>query len=65
MKSFYSLLLSAVSAFLAIAVTSGSHMPKPTIVQIAASDPNFSTLVAAVEAAGLVDVLSGKGPFSK
>lgn len=35
-----------------------------TIVSVAASNENFSTLVAAVKAAGLVDVLNGKGPFT-
>jgi transforming growth factor-beta-induced protein len=33
----------------------------PTIVDIAASNPNFSTLVSAVAKAGLVDALNGKG----
>ena len=35
-----------------------------TIVQIAAGDSRFSTLVTAVKAAGLVDALSGAGPFT-
>ena len=35
-----------------------------TIVEIAASNPDFSTLVTAVKAAGLVETLSGKGPFT-
>jgi uncharacterized surface protein with fasciclin (FAS1) repeats len=35
-----------------------------TIVEVAASNPDFSTLVAAVKAAGLVDTLSGDGPFT-
>ena len=35
-----------------------------TIVDVAASTDGFSTLVAAVEAAGLVDTLSGEGPFT-
>lgn len=34
------------------------------IVQIASSDNTFSTLVAAVKAAGLVETLSGTGPFT-
>lgn len=34
------------------------------IVGIAMSDPKFSTLVAAVKAAGLVETLKGKGPFT-
>ncbi len=35
-----------------------------TIVDVAASNSDFSTLVTAVQAAGLVDVLSGRGPFT-
>jgi hypothetical protein len=35
-----------------------------TIVEIAASDPQFSTLVTAVKAAGLVDTLNSAGPFT-
>ena len=34
------------------------------IVEIAAGNDDFSTLVAAVKAAGLVDVLIGEGPFT-
>jgi uncharacterized surface protein with fasciclin (FAS1) repeats len=35
-----------------------------TIVQNASAAPNLSTLVAAVKAAGLVETLSGPGPFT-
>jgi uncharacterized surface protein with fasciclin (FAS1) repeats len=35
-----------------------------TLVDIAASNSDFSTLVAAVQAAGLVDTLSSDGPFT-
>ena len=35
-----------------------------TIVEVAAANKDFSTLVAAVKAAGLVEVLSEKGPFT-
>lgn len=35
-----------------------------TIVEIAAGDDRFSTLVAAVGAAGLAETLSGPGPFT-
>ena len=35
-----------------------------TIVEVASSNPDFSTLVAAVKAAGLVETLSGTGPFT-
>jgi uncharacterized surface protein with fasciclin (FAS1) repeats len=34
------------------------------IVDVAAGNPSFSTLVAAVKAAGLVDTLKGDGPFT-
>ena len=39
------------------------NTPK-TIVDVAAGNPDFSTLVAAVKAAGLVETLSGEGPFT-
>jgi uncharacterized surface protein with fasciclin (FAS1) repeats len=35
-----------------------------TIVDVAVGNPDFSTLVAAVTAAGLVETLSGEGPFT-
>ena len=35
-----------------------------TVVAIAASNPDFSTLVAGVKAADLADTLSGPGPFT-
>ena len=34
------------------------------IVEVAAGNADFSTLVAAVKAAGLVETLSGEGPFT-
>ena len=63
--------LGAVAAAAAItaapAMAQHSSMPaKPTqnIVQIAASNPQFSTLVSLVKEAGLVKTLSGTGPFT-
>ncbi|MEI7860466.1 MAG: fasciclin domain-containing protein [Acidimicrobiales bacterium] len=35
-----------------------------SIVEIASGNPDFSTLVTAVKAAGLVDTLSGPGPYT-
>ena len=35
-----------------------------TIVDVAVGNPDFSTLVAAVTEAGLVDTLNGEGPFT-
>jgi uncharacterized surface protein with fasciclin (FAS1) repeats len=41
------------------------EMTEPaTVVDIAVSDENFSTLVAAVTEAGLVETLQGEGPFT-
>jgi len=39
-------------------------MNSKTIVEIASEAGNFTTLVAAVKAAGLVETLSGPGPFT-
>ena len=36
----------------------------PNIVEVASGNADFSTLVAAVKAAGLVETLSGDGPFT-
>lgn len=44
------------------AVHAGGH--SQTIVDIAAADERVSTLVASVTAAGLVETLSGEGPFT-
>ncbi|MDU8928979.1 fasciclin domain-containing protein [Alisedimentitalea sp. MJ-SS2] len=41
-----------------------TEMGQPDIVDIAASNDNFETLVAAVQAAGLVDTLKSPGPFT-
>ena len=38
--------------------------PAKTIVDIAVEDGRFTTLVAAVQAAGLAETLSGEGPFT-
>ena len=37
---------------------------KPTIAEVAAGNDDFSTLVAALQAADLVDVLAGEGPYT-
>lgn len=44
----------------------GNHQEaeQPTIVGVAAGNDSFSTLVAAVTAADLVDTLNGDGPFT-
>lgn len=52
----------------ATAAAAGNHGDKAkmpgTIVEVAAGNPDFSTLVTAVKAAGLVDTLNSKGPFT-
>ncbi len=45
-------------------VTEVEVEPVTTIVDIAIADGRFTTLVAAVTAAGLVETLSGEGPFT-
>ena len=60
----------AVSSFSAMAkkadqMVGGAAMSSTsTIVVNASAAPNLTTLVAAVKAAGLVDTLSGPGPFT-
>ena len=63
----------ACSSALAIAAPAAAHNPMvggaamyPTknIIQNAVNSKDHTTLVAAVKAAGLVDVLSGPGPFT-
>ncbi|WP_333831078.1 fasciclin domain-containing protein [Pararhodobacter sp.] len=41
-----------------------NHAQALDIVDLAVANGNFTTLVAAVEAAGLVDTLKGEGPFT-
>ena len=44
--------------------TAGEPATDTTIVDIAASNPDFSTLVTAVQAAGLTETLAGPGPYT-
>jgi len=39
-------------------------LPTSNIAELVSSDPRFSTLLAAVGAAGLADTLAGEGPFT-
>ena len=55
-------LIAATASFSATDVK--AETAGKTIVEIAAGAEDFSTLVAAVKAAGLVDVLSSEGPFT-
>ncbi|MGB3277695.1 MAG: fasciclin domain-containing protein, partial [Pseudorhodobacter sp.] len=48
----------------AVFAVAGTAATANNIVEIAAADDRFSTLVAAVTAAGLAETLSGPGPFT-
>jgi uncharacterized surface protein with fasciclin (FAS1) repeats len=52
------------SATSAPAASSSAPAAAGTIVEVASANPDFSTLVAAVKAAGLVETLNGAGPFT-
>ncbi len=52
--------VSFAGAAQTVTATAGNQ----TIVQIAQTNPNLSTLVTALQAAGLVETLSGSGPFT-
>lgn len=76
MKITHQLTLSALAAALAFNASlfagdcnsgktaSGSCTAGKDIVALASGAENFKTLVAAVKAAGLVETLQGKGPFT-
>ncbi len=73
-RSLLALALAAAFAVPASANYHGGQKPKAapaaasqsvgTIVDVAAGNPQFSTLVAALKAADLVGTLSGSGPFT-
>ncbi|MEL6407400.1 MAG: fasciclin domain-containing protein [Chloroflexota bacterium] len=59
------LIVAALIMSLLVSVAGGAlAQEEGTIVDVAAGDENFSTLVSLVEAAGLVETLSGEGPFT-
>jgi len=65
MKRFTSSLLAMASLLILMPATSSAQsMSDKTVVEIAAGNDNFSTLVTAVKAAGLAETLSGEGPFT-
>ncbi len=59
-----SVLIVATIATLTMITNTLTASEEKTIVGVAASAGQFNTLVAAVKAAGLVDTLNGKGPFT-
>ncbi len=62
-------LLAGLMLALALLVSSAPALQAQTadenIVEIAAASEDFSTLVAAVQAAGLADVLAGRRPLHR
>ena len=58
--------LGSVPSFAEMTVTVGGApmYPSKNIIQNAVNSKDHTTLVAAVKAAGLVDTLQGKGPFT-
>lgn len=58
------LTLGSLVASPAAAQYGSESLPSKNIVETAVSAGSFTTLVAAVQAAGLVDALSGEGPFT-
>ncbi|MFK8114273.1 MAG: fasciclin domain-containing protein [Rubripirellula sp.] len=66
MKKIALTLLAGLIAFASAnpTATAGCGTCDKTIVEVAVAGDNFKTLVAAVKAAGLVETLSGEGPFT-
>ena len=76
MKRLYAILVMLVGMLIATSAASAQMMkenpmvggaamyPTKTIVDNAMNSADHTTLVAAVKAAGLVDTLNGKGPFT-
>ena len=58
MKNLKTLLAATVTLMMAAQLQAGD------IVDVAASNKSFKTLVAAVKAAGLVETLKSDGPFT-
>ncbi len=56
--------LRSLLSIIAISIGLASMATAKTVVEIAAGSPDHTTLVAAVKAAGLVETLSGPGPFT-
>lgn len=67
-KSYAASMVMLGSAVVALPVLADHHgmdgKEKMTIVESASKADNLSTLVAAIKAGGLVDTLSGTGPFT-
>lgn len=57
-------LLSGLLLLVLLPLSANAQDGEATIAEIAADNEDFSTLVAALDAAGLVGVLDGDGPFT-
>jgi uncharacterized surface protein with fasciclin (FAS1) repeats len=65
MNKILSTIAVGVFSFVLSAFTlAGTYGSKMDIVDTAVKNGNFTTLVTAIEAAGLVDTLKGEGPFT-
>lgn len=59
-----SILLTSFATLTLLTLSPAPAQAGQTVVEIAAGNGDFSTLVAAVKAAGLAETLSGEGPFT-
>lgn len=57
-------LFAAAALFIPVTAQADPAKPTKNVVEIAVGAEDFSTLVAAVQAAGLAEALSGEGPFT-
>jgi transforming growth factor-beta-induced protein len=66
MRSFRQLVAATTVGVVALTgvASTATATPKPTIVDLAVANPDLSSLVAAVQKAGLVDTLAGSGRFT-
>ena len=64
MNTIKKLFFAIALLILPLTAIAGGHGTKKDIVDTAIANGSFTTLVTAVKAAGLVDTLKGKGPFT-
>jgi uncharacterized surface protein with fasciclin (FAS1) repeats len=64
MKKLLALLVLVVGLTLAVASNQQTAEEPGTIVDVAMANPDFSTLVTALQEADLVETLQGEGPFT-
>ena len=63
-KRFFATMLAIALVVISAEVKADDTKSSSTVVEIAVSNPDFSTLVEAVSKAKLVDALSADGPFT-